>query len=304
MKSDSLFDLRSHLRNRRLEQVVENRTAYTLDTAELNIYETHSQARAVELTFHSPVLTSMIRGKKVMHLEDTPDFDYHPGESVLVPGNRTMRIDFPEATFSTPTQCLALAIGQDQIAKYTDLLNENIPLVDSPSGWRWSDSSFYFTNSSTVNSLISRLIDIFTENNPAKDFFADLVMKELTMRLIQTQARRLLIENSQQHSSTNRLAFITQYIKDHLHETFNVRQLADKACMSEPSFYRQFKAQFGLSPLEFINQQRIQLAQRLLKTTNRSVGDISVACGFNNLNHFLKLFKRYTQSTPVQYRLN
>jgi len=60
----SPFDITRHLQSRKLEQVVENRTAYTIDTAELNIYETHQYAEKVELTFNSPVLASMIRGKK------------------------------------------------------------------------------------------------------------------------------------------------------------------------------------------------------------------------------------------------
>ncbi|MFT4033827.1 MAG: AraC family transcriptional regulator [Siphonobacter sp.] len=296
------LDIATHLRNRRLENVVENRTAYTLDTAELNIYETHAHAESVELTFHNPVLTSMIRGKKVMHLQGTPDFDYHPGESVLVPSDQTMRIDFPEASLYNPTQCLALAISRDQIIRFTDELNEKVPLIDSPSGWQWSENSFYFTNSSAVNGLLGRLIDIFTENNPSKDLFASLILKELTVRLYQTKARCLLLENSQSYVTSNRLAFIGEYIKENLHTTLTVHQLADKACMSEPNFYRQFKMQFGISPIEYINQQRIQLAQKLLRTTTNSIGEISMACGFNNQNHFVKLFKRYSEHTPQQYR--
>ena len=74
---------------RRLEQEVENRTAYTIDTAELNIYETQHVAEKVELTFTNPVLASMIRGKKVMHLPGTPSFDLLPGESVIVPSEET-----------------------------------------------------------------------------------------------------------------------------------------------------------------------------------------------------------------------
>ena len=57
------LDISRHLHSRRLEQEVENRTAYTIDTAELNIYETQHVAEKVELTFNSPVLASMIRGK-------------------------------------------------------------------------------------------------------------------------------------------------------------------------------------------------------------------------------------------------
>jgi AraC family transcriptional regulator len=296
------LDIRNHLKNRKLEQVVENRTAYTIETAELNIYETHSHAESVELTFHNPVLTSMIRGRKVMHLDETPAFNYLPGESVLVPGDQTMRIDFPDATEESPTQCLALAMSQEKIVQMTGELNDAVPLIDSPTGWKLSDHSFYFNNSSAVNGLLNRLIAVFTENNPAKDFFADLIIKELTVRMVQTQARQLLLDNAVRYASSNRLAFIAQYIQQNLHLNFNIRQLADKACMSEPNFYRQFKAQLGMSPVEYINQQRILLAQKLLKTTTRSVGDISVACGFNNLNHFLKLFKRQTQATPLQYR--
>ena len=65
----------SHYQNRRLETYVENRTVYTLRNAELNVYETHQTAERVELTFNSPVLASMLSGKKVMHLrENTFDF--------------------------------------------------------------------------------------------------------------------------------------------------------------------------------------------------------------------------------------
>ena len=70
------FDISTHLQSRKLELIVENRTTYTLDSAELNIYETHQAAKNVELTFGNPVLASMIRGKKVMHLSNAPSFDF------------------------------------------------------------------------------------------------------------------------------------------------------------------------------------------------------------------------------------
>ncbi|UHG89550.1 AraC family transcriptional regulator [Spirosoma oryzicola] len=296
------LDISYHLKSRRLEQEVENRTAYTIDTAELNIYETQHVAEKVELTFTNPVLASMIRGKKVMHLPGTPSFDLLPGESVIVPSEETMRIDFPEAQSQNPTQCLALAIDPDKVKQVTDMLNDRTPLVDNSQGWQFGQANFFLTNDEPIHQLIARLIYIFTENNQAKDVFANLVLQELMVRLMQTQARTLLLSSSSPLVNENRLAHIAQYINKNLSRSLHIKELADEACMSEPNFYRTFRQTFGITPVDFINQQRISLASKLLRTTSRCLADISVDCGFNNLTYFMKLFRRAMGMSPAQYR--
>ncbi len=296
------FDISTHLQSRKLELIVENRTAYTLDSAELNIYETHHIAKNVELTFDNPVLASMIRGKKVMHLSNAPSFDFFPGESVIVPAHQTMKIDFPEATDQNPTQCLALAISPAKIRALVETLNERAPLVDNQEGWQFTNDTFYFTNEQAIHQLIGRLIYIFTENNAAKDYFANLVLQELIVRLMQTKARMVLTTNLQQLANTNRLAYAIKYVQENIHRNLTIRELADKACMSEPNFFRCFKQQYGITPVEYINQQRIQLSMRLLNNTAYSISDICFACGYNNLNYFLKVFKKATGDTPASYR--
>ena len=79
---------------KRLETLVENRTVYTLRHSELNIYETYKQAEKVELQFNEPILASMLRGKKVMHLRNKPGFDFYPGESIILPNNSQIIINF------------------------------------------------------------------------------------------------------------------------------------------------------------------------------------------------------------------
>ncbi len=296
------LDISRHLHSRRLEQEVENRTAYTIDTAELTIYETQHIAEKIELTFNTPILASMIRGKKVMHLPGTPSFAFLPGESVIVPGNETMRIDFPEAQKNNPTQCLALAIAPDKVKQVTDLLNDQAPLIDNAQGWQFGQRNFFLTNDGPIHQLIARLISIFTEDNKAKEVFANFVLQELVVRLMQTQARTLLLAPETASASVNRLAYVAQYINKHLNRHLHIKELADQACMSEPNFYRTFKQTFGLTPVDYINQQRISLASTLLRTTNRCLADISVECGFNNLTYFMKLFRRTIGTSPAQYR--
>ena len=101
--------------NRDLKTLVENRSVYNMQHCEMNIFETHQQSENVNLTFDSLVFTAMFRGKKVMHLNGMKAFEYLPGESVIVPENETMIIDFPDADEAHPTQCLALAIGDKQV---------------------------------------------------------------------------------------------------------------------------------------------------------------------------------------------
>jgi len=83
---------------RRIENMVENRTTYTVESAELSVYETYSYAEDVFLKFHQPVFASMIEGKKIMYLREQNPFDFLPGQSVMMPANEVMKIDFPEAS--------------------------------------------------------------------------------------------------------------------------------------------------------------------------------------------------------------
>lgn len=292
----------SHYNRRKLESLVENRTVYALQRAELNVYETHLYAEKIELAFRNPVLVSMLQGKKVMHLRDH-HFDFFPGESVVLPPDELMRIDFPDATLERPTQCLALALEEETIGQVVDYLNEAQPRVDEHGEWRFTDANFHFMNDVAVNQIIARLIWLFTENHPSKDVFADFMLKELIIRLMQTEARHLLLENAESLHQKSRLAYVIKFIREHLHDSLNIDLLSKQACMSQTHFFRCFKNELGLSPIDFINAERIRLAKTLLRNPAKSIYDVSYACGFNNVSYFNKVFKRATHLTPREYRL-
>lgn len=94
-RSKNLLQLPELSSKKALKTLIENRSIYNLESCELNLFETYQSSEKVQLQFTDLVVTSMLRGKKVMHLFDEPAFDYLPGESVIIPANELMKIDFP-----------------------------------------------------------------------------------------------------------------------------------------------------------------------------------------------------------------
>jgi AraC-like DNA-binding protein len=73
--------------------------------------------------------------------------------------------------------------------------------------------------------------------------------------------------------------------------------------MSTTSFYRYFKRELGMSPIEFILNEKIKYAKKLLKNPKIHVNEVSYATGFEDSNYFIRLFKKHEGVTPKQYQL-
>ncbi|MBE9599780.1 AraC family transcriptional regulator [Pedobacter sp. MC2016-24] len=284
-----------------LQTLVENRTSYTLERCELNIFETYTQSYLVPLAFNDFVITSMLRGKKVMHLYDQDGFDYLPGQTVIVPPAVTMKIDFPEARDGNPTQCIALAIDQEQIKKTINYLNEFFP-KEGKEKWALDYDKYHFDNNQEIAYLINKVIRICSEQSTAKDVLADLTLKELLVRIMQSQNLNAFAAGDM-HDHHNPLAFVIDYIKSNLNEKININGLSDKACMSKATFYRLFKRELGISPNDFILAERIAKAKQLLSNPSAKVAAVSYELGFNDANYFIRAFKKLVGITPGSYQL-
>lgn len=79
-------------------------------------------------------------------------------------------------------------------------------------------------------------------------------------------------------------------------------ELASNMCLSRTQLNRKIKAITGLTTTEQILKLRIQLACKLLDTTDMPIYEIAHACGMDNQTYFGILFKKVTNMTPVQYR--
>jgi AraC-like DNA-binding protein len=284
-----------------LKTLVENRTIYNLENCELNLFETYEKSELVPLKFSDLVVTSMLKGKKVMHLFDRDGFDYLPGESVIIPSNVEMKIDFPEASFENPTQCLALAIDNKKILDTLHFLNDKYPKAGQNNFWQLDESNFYFENNEDMSNVITKLISICQSTSVFKDTLADLSLQELLVKIVQSQTLKSISEGKAT-SSNPILVNIIEVIKDNITKKIELGTIAKNAGLSTSSLYRLFKTEMGISPIEFIILEKIKLAKSYLTDKNIYIKNVSYEAGFEDSNYFIRLFKHYEGITPKQYQ--
>ncbi|MEL7510437.1 MAG: AraC family transcriptional regulator [Cyanobacteria bacterium J06554_1] len=95
---------------------------------------------------------------------------------------------------------------------------------------------------------------------------------------------------------------VLDYIDAHLDQEIKLTDLTQLLDMSQYHFSRLFKQSLGISPYQYLLQQRVECAKQLLKNTDRLITDVALACGFNNHSHLSKQFKQLTGMTPRAYR--
>jgi AraC-like DNA-binding protein len=248
------------------------------------------------------VVTSMLRGKKVMHLFDDPSFEYLPGETVVIPSRVEMKIDFPEASMHNPTQCLALAIEQTKISDTLQFLNERYPKEGNSQFWHLDYQNYFFYNNIELATTINKLIKECMSTSITKDVLADLTLQELLIRIIQTQTAKT-VDEGLLTDPKNPITHVVEFIRLNLRENISMKKLSEKAGMSTTSFYRFFRRELGMSPIEFVLNEKIKCAKKLLKNPSIQINEVCYLSGFEDSNYFIRLFKKHEGITPKQYQL-
>lgn len=95
---------------------------------------------------------------------------------------------------------------------------------------------------------------------------------------------------------------VKQLILERLGDSLEVTELAQACALSRSHFSRAFKCSTGLSPQEWIRQQRIALAKQLIQYTDMSLTQISLECGFCDQAHFCHIFTRSEGINPFAWR--
>ncbi|WP_165218865.1 helix-turn-helix domain-containing protein [Schaalia sp. ZJ1691] len=92
------------------------------------------------------------------------------------------------------------------------------------------------------------------------------------------------------------------YVETHIFERIRIRDLVQEVGYAENYISRRFKAEMGQSLVEYINQQKVEVAKSMLKGSMVSVVELSERLSFSNPSYFSAVFKKHTGLTPLEYR--
>jgi len=104
-------------------------------------------------------------------------------------------------------------------------------------------------------------------------------------------------------ADTERLKQMMDFIETHYAENISVSDIAAAAGISTRESTRCFQRCISLSPVSYLSDYRVRMAAKLLRTTGKTVIEVSEACGFSSPGYFGRVFKETFSTTPKAYQM-
>lgn len=156
-----------------------------------------------------------------------------------------------------------------------------------------------------IESIGLLLLSELQQNNLGSQLYIESLANILAVHLLRqygvTHPERPLYNGRLPH---HQLTQVLDYINDQLDQPIRLTDLANLLNISQFHFSHLFKQTLGISPHQYLLQQRIERAKQLLKQTNQSILEIALQCGFNSHSHLGQQFRQITGVTPKVYRNN
>lgn len=160
------------------------------------------------------------------------------------------------------------------------------------------------SNYQRISTIIQKLMIQSIEQNNGWYCSCKLLLLEL-LNIMEEQ--HLLLSSNKLLSATDkqkisRYKDITSYIEKNYAEPITLQQLADIIPCNSQYLCRFFKEITGITPIQYLIQKRVEYACEMLKETTKSILEISLDCGFDNVSYFIRQFKKLKGCTPKEYR--
>ena len=151
-----------------------------------------------------------------------------------------------------------------------------------------------------ILNLFSRIHEEYEKHQRQPSFIISVLVTELLFYLNQLQEGTLSPHPHQEKTLSRQTI---DMLMPNYHKTITLDWLSKELFVSTYQLCRIFKEETGFTVMEYLTFLRLKEAMQLLDTTDQSITDIGFTVGFNNINHFIRTFKKHMSTTPKQYQL-
>ena len=117
-----------------------------------------------------------------------------------------------------------------------------------------------------------------------------------------SQSPFIIFQGLKEHADTE-IRSVQEYIEDNIEEKLTVDFLADRFAMNRVNFSRRFKRATKISPVDYIQQVKIEAAKRGLESGRKNVNEVMYDVGYTDVKAFRTIFKKIAGITPWEYRV-
>ena len=133
---------------------------------------------------------------------------------------------------------------------------------------------------------------------------SDTSTKEYSIALLDAIIAKLNIEtqNNESLKDDSVINIAELYIMNNFRNELTLNDAAKHVSLSPTYFSRLFKEKKGINFKTYLNNMRFEYAKNLLKSTDMTIMQVCIECGFNDYPNFIRRFRQYSGDYPAQYR--
>lgn len=169
-----------------------------------------------------------------------------------------------------------------------------------------TDRRFCILDCRSSGDILTCLKNILREMKAAQPGYKSICqayMEILIIRLIRSTGTSISTSHDTPQAS-RQCATVRHYIDTHYKEQLDLDQLAGAAHVNKYYLAHAFKREYGISPINYLIQRRIEESRYLLRETDLSLSQIAQMLGFSSASYFSQTFRRTDGVSPMEYRKN
>lgn len=158
-------------------------------------------------------------------------------------------------------------------------------------------------NAAARSEAYQHIMDIFQEMQTKQRGYEIAIsssIRLLLLLLIRHDSRGML--QGTEETELIRVRPALDYVDQHLADKITVEEVCSVLNLSYHYFIKYFKKVMGLSFVDYVNYKRIKKAERLLLTKDLSIMEVGCEVGIPNMAQFYKMFKRFNQCSPKEFK--